>query len=156
MEWLNTSLEVNSTFPAVIWDRLVESVSSQSAVFGKVLFDRVVLPLGQLLLQYTEQAVQYTLNGEYEAVSEVTRSSVLQTLSWLDLTSFQVKLLREFSVIFLGNSILVLIAWKVYGQRIRDKFMDGQQGARGRNKLEELRNSLSELKLPQEMDFKFK
>jgi hypothetical protein len=77
------------------------------------------------------------------------------TLSWLDLTSFQVKLLREFSVIFLGNSLLVVLAWRVYGARIREKFME--VGGRGdRNKLEELRTSLSELKLPQEMDFKFK
>ena len=39
----------------------------------------------------------------------------------------KVKLLREFSVIFLGNSLLVLLAWRVYGQRIRNKFMSGRQ-----------------------------
>ena len=58
-----------------------------------------------------------------QAVQEVTRTSVYQTLSWLDLTSFQLKLLREFGLIFLGNSFLVLLAWKIYGQRIRQKFM---------------------------------
>ena len=35
----------------------------------------------------------------------------------------KVKLLREFFVIFLGNSLLVLVAWKIYGARIRTKFM---------------------------------
>ena len=35
----------------------------------------------------------------------------------------KVKLLREFFVIFLGNSLLVLVAWKIYGARIRNKFM---------------------------------
>jgi len=91
-----------------------------------------------------------------KAVQEVTRTSLAQTLSWLDLTTFQVKLLREFGVIFLGNSLLVLLAWRVYGQRIRTKFMtSGRQGSSRKN-IEELRTSLSELKLPQEMDFKFK
>ena len=33
------------------------------------------------------------------------------------------KLLREFFVIFLGNSLLVLVAWRIYGARIRNKFM---------------------------------
>ena len=82
--------------------------------------------------------VQYTLNGDYEAVQDATRTTFTNTLSWLDLTSFQVdilhqilklsprtkvKLLREFFVIFLGNSLLVLVAWKIYGARIRTKFM---------------------------------
>ena len=35
------------------------------------------------------------------------------------------KLLREFFVIFLGNSLLVLVAWGIYGARIRNKFMTG-------------------------------
>ena len=36
---------------------------------------------------------------------------------------WKVKLLREFFVIFLGNSLLVLVAWRIYGARIRNKFM---------------------------------
>ena len=42
----------------------------------------------------------------------------------------KIKLLREFSLIFLGNSILVLLAWKVYGERIRNKFLSGRQVSR--------------------------
>ena len=96
--------------------------------------------MGQLLLHHTEKAVQYTLNGDYEAVQDATRTTFTNTLSWLDLTTFQVcrkssmdflddvsiekvKLLREFFVIFLGNSLLVLVAWRIYGARIRNKFM---------------------------------
>jgi len=155
MEWIN-SVEFNSTLPVLVWDNLVDKFQEQSQVWGKVFFERVVLPVGQSLLYHTELAVQYTLNGDYEAVQEVTRTSLAQTLSWLDLTTFQVKLLREFSVIFLGNSLLVLLAWRVYGQRIRNKFMSsGRQGSSRKN-IEALRTSLSELKLPQEMDFKFK
>jgi len=50
---------------------------------------------------------------------------------------------------------LVLLAWRVYGQRIRNKFMSGRQGSTKKS-IEELRTSLSELKLPSEMDFKYK
>jgi len=152
MEW--NLLDWNATIPEV-WDTVVEKVNEQSGALGKAIFDKIVLPLGQYLLHNVERAVQYTLNGEYEVVQEVTRTSLNQTLSWLDLTNFQVKLLREFSVIFLGNSLLVLLAWRVYGQRIRNKFMSGRQGSTKKS-IEELRTSLSELKLPSEMDFKYK
>lgn len=107
MEWIN-SVEFNSTLPGEVWEKLVDKFQEQSAVWGKVFFDKVVLPVGQSLLYHTELAVQYTLNGDYEvncflittiillssnmqqAVQEVTRTSLAQTLSWLDLTTFQV------------------------------------------------------------------
>ena len=54
------------------------------------VFDRVVIPVGQILLHHTEKAVQYTLNGDYEAVQDATRTTFTNTLSWLDLTTFQV------------------------------------------------------------------
>ena len=79
-----------------IWDCVVDKVNEQSGAVGKFLFGNIVLPVGQSLLYHVELAVQYSLNGEYEVVQEVTRTSLNQTLSWLDLTKFQVKLLREF------------------------------------------------------------
>lgn len=151
MEW--GSLDWNSTTEA--FEALVEKCSEQSGLLSKFLFDNCLLPAGQYLLSNAERAVQYTLNGEYEAVQEVTLTSLNQTLSWLDFSDFQIKLLREFSLIFLGNSILVLLAWKVYGERIRNKFLSGRQESTRKN-IEELRTSLSELKLPPEMDFKYK
>jgi len=154
MEWSLLDWNLNTTVPEV-WDTVVDKVNEQSGILGKFLFDKIVLPVGQSLLYHVEVAVQYTLNGEYETVQEVTRTSLNQTLSWLDLTNFQVKLLREFSVIFFGNSLLVLLAWRVYGERIRNKFMSGRQG-NTKKSIEELRTSLSELKLPTEMDFKYK
>ena len=50
----------------------------------------MVIPVGQILLHHTEKAVQYTLNGDYEAVQDATRTTFTNTLSWLDLTTFQV------------------------------------------------------------------
>ena len=41
------------------------------------------------------QVVQYTLNGDYEAVQDATRTTFTNTLSWLDLTSFQVDILYQ-------------------------------------------------------------
>ena len=65
MEWIN-SVEFNSTLPGEVWEKLVDKFQEQSAVWGKVFFDKVVLPVGQSLLYHTELAVQYTLNGDYE------------------------------------------------------------------------------------------
>ena len=59
----------------------------------------------------------------------------------------------QLSFILLGNLILVLIAWKIYGSRIAAKF-GTTRGSRLR--IEELRMSMSELQLPKEHDFKFK
>ena len=53
----------------------------------------MVIPVGQILLHQTEKAVQYTLNGDYEAVQDATRTTFTNTLSWLDLTTFQVGIL---------------------------------------------------------------
>ena len=65
----------------------------------------------------------------------------------------QLFLFFQLSFILLGNLILVLIAWKIYGSRIAAKF----GVARGsRLRIEELRMSMSELQLPKEHDFKFK
>lgn len=148
MDWLQRSVGLNSSLPAA-WESLVAAVTDQSQAWSKVLVERVVVPLGSCLLHQTERLVQYTLNGEYEAVQDATRSTLATALSWLDLTTFQVKLLREFFVIFLGNSLLVLLAWRIYGARIRAR-------SGGRKNIQELRTSVSELKLPREMDFKCK
>ena len=54
-----------------------------------------MVPLGSCLLHQTERLVQYTLNGEYEAVQDATRSTLATALSWLDLTTFQVRQCRD-------------------------------------------------------------
>ena len=63
MDW--KLLDWNSTLPE-IWDLVVDKVNEQTGAFGKLLFDNIVLPLGQTLLYHVELAVQYSLNGEYE------------------------------------------------------------------------------------------
>ena len=64
------------------------------------------------------------LSGEWNKIR--TKSIMLRT-KLLKHLCLKVKLLREFSVIFLGNSLLVLLAWKVYGERIRNKFMTARK-----------------------------
>lgn len=81
-------------------------------------------------------------------------SQILDLVYTLNFTDFQLKLLREFSLILLGNSFLVLLAWKIYGPRISAKFGLTSRGSR--RAIEELRLSMSELQLPKEHDFKFK
>ena len=70
------------------------------------------------------------MKHKVEALSNISKeiiknnNNVVKSLKHLCL---KVKLLREFSVIFFGNSLLVLLAWKVYGERIRNKFMSGKK-----------------------------
>ena len=66
MEWVH--IDWNSTFPEIL-DGLLDKCSEQSGQLSKFLFDNCVLPVGQYLLTSAEQAVQYTLNGEYEVIN---------------------------------------------------------------------------------------
>jgi hypothetical protein len=112
---------------------------------NSTLSGHIVLILDQVYAgQFSE-----TLNVVLEKLSE----GFWICVEWLEVTDFQLRLLRELSFILLGNFILVLIAWKIYGARIAAKFGT----ARGsRHRIEELRTSMSELQLPKEHDFKFK
>jgi len=144
MEWLEANLHFNSS-----------AAKEGLVLFGERVYsgflDNIAIPLGTCLLRNAESAVKYSLNGDYQRFEEATTESVHSALSFLQLSQFQTKLIWEFFVIILGNSFFVLIAWRWYGERIRSKFM-----INGRRNMEDMRISHSELKLPREMDFKFK
>jgi len=144
MEWL---------FSTVGWNKTVaiEVVSSFTSLASDSAYSWLNVALSSFLFS-TEQFIKYTFNGDYQAVQQLTVDKVNSTLQWLDFTPFQVKLLREFSLILAGNTLFVIIAWKIYGERIKNKFIKTQS----RTSVEELRTSISEFKLPKEMDFKFK
>jgi hypothetical protein len=144
MEWITSSLAWNTTVAS-------ETFSSLATAANESVHSCLNFALDSALFS-TEQLIKYTVNGDYPELQQLTAEKVNTVLDWLDLSPFQVKLLREFSLILLGNSLLVLLAWKIYGNRIKNKFMNSQT----RKSVEELRTSFSELKLPQEMDFKFK
>ena len=92
-------------------------------------------------------------SGKFIEAVELLQTTLTDFVDWINFTEFQLKLLREFSLILLGNLILVFIAWKIYGPRISAKFGDPRGSRRN---IEELRLSVSELQLPTEHDFKFK
>ena len=81
-------------------------------------------------------------------------NSIYDFLIKIEFTDFQFRLLREFSLILLGNLVLVIIAWSIYGPRIAAKFGVSHRGSR--KTIEELRLSMSELQLPKEHDYKYK
>lgn len=95
-----------------------------------------------------------TSSGNFSQAASIFSSGFDRVNKFIELTDFQAKLLREFSLILLGNSLLVLLAWKIYGPRISAKF--GFQRGGSRRAIEELRLSMSEFQLPKEHDFKFK
>jgi hypothetical protein len=80
-------------------------------------------------------------------------NSPLSLLDYLELPlfdlldEFQWKLFKILLVIVSTNIALILFFWHVYGTKIVDKFM---QPSSSDLFLEELKNSISELKLPKE------
>ena len=56
----------NSTLLPDVWDSLVDRVWEETEGLSRLVFDKIILPAGQALLNSAESAVQYTLNGEYE------------------------------------------------------------------------------------------
>lgn len=137
MEWLCTAVGWNHTAATETFSTFINLASDSASSWLSVA-------LNTALFQ-TEQFIEYSLNGDYKAIQELTLERVNSTLAWLDFTPFQFKLLREFSLIFAGNTILVLIAWKVYGDRIKKKFLKPTKTFK-----DEVRNSYLDLKLPQE------
>jgi len=151
MEWFFTALGgLNATTVREGVELSFESFSDLCVCVYRHVLDQAVLPAARVFLRGAESAVKYTLNGEYARYEEVTTQSFYSTLSWLQLSTFQQKLVGEFSVIIIGNCLLVILAWRWYGGRIRTHFMLSDEGQR----LED-RVSCSSLQLPREKDFKF-
>ena len=63
----------NSTSLPHIWDSLVDRVWEETESLTRVVFDNIIQPAGEVLLNKAELAVQYTLNGEYEVKNVVCR-----------------------------------------------------------------------------------
>jgi len=151
MEWLFNSVDgLNTT---AIREGLALGVHSLSGLFVgafRSLVDQAVIPAAKALFRSAESAVKYSLNGDYDRYEEVTAQSYNSALSWLQFSPFQIKLIGEFTVIIIGNSLLVILAWRWYGDRIRTHFMLVDEQRRQENRI-----SCSSLKLPKEKDFKF-
>lgn len=150
MEWFFALGGLNATTVREGVELCFGSLSDLCACLYRHVLDQAVLPAAKVFLRGAESAVKYTLNGDYARYEEVTTQSFYSTLSWLQLSAFQLKLVGEFSVIIVGNCLLVLLAWRWYGGRIRTHFMLCDE----RQRLED-RVSCSSLKLPREKDFKF-
>ena len=105
------------------------------------------------VLQYCNVIYDFLRDIDFQPLVEFFHFAYDFALS-LQFTDFQFRLVREFSLIFLGNLLLVIIAWSIYGPRIAAKF--GVSNRASRKTIEELRLSMSELQLPKEHDYKYK
>jgi len=65
----------------------------------------------------------------------------------LFLDSFQLKLAKILLFIVVTNFILIFFFWRSYGKKITDKFLQPSDSSK---LIEELKNSINELKLPKE------
>ena len=65
MEWIVLG-DWNTTSLPLVWNSVVDRVWEETEGLSRLVFDKIILPAGQALLNSAESAVQYTLNGEYE------------------------------------------------------------------------------------------
>lgn len=104
----------------------------------------------------TETIGNEIYSGQFSSVIDILTFECDRAIAWFNFSDFQYRLLREFSLIFAGNIILVLGAWKIYGPRISARFLARSTSGGSHKRIEELRTSMSELQLPKELDFKYK
>ena len=102
----------------------------------------------------TKAIVNEVYSGHFSSAIDVIKFEIDKLLLLFNFSDFQYRLLREFSLILVGNIFLVLLAWRLYGPRISARFLGRSGGSHKR--IEELRSSMSELQLPKELDFKYK
>jgi len=105
------------------------------------------------VVEVSQSATNQVLAGNYSHALELIREHSEAVVNWFNFSEFQLKLIREFSLILLGNLVLLLIAWRIYGSRISSRFLRSRGG---RRVIEELRESVSELELPEDYNFKYK
>ena len=56
-------------------------------------------------------------------------------------------MIREFSLILLGNCLLVGVAWKIYGPRIEKKFLRADEKSKGKEQQKKDGTGLRNLKI---------
>jgi len=110
--------------------------------------------VAQAAVEVSQSATKQVLAGNFSHAIDLIREHSETLIDWFHFSEFQQKLLREFSFILLGNLILLLLAWRVYGGRISARFLRSRDG--GRRVIEDLRKSVSELQLPEDYNFKYK
>jgi hypothetical protein len=156
MEWLPDILKYNNIYMSESLLALIDSLAETTYGVYTKFVDLALVPLAAFLLGVIESWLKYFVEeGELQKYEEATAQSYHSALSWLQLSKFQSKLIWEFFIIIFGNCFLLILAWWVYGERIKIQFMQSGSDRRQRN-FEQIRDGYSDLKLPKEMDFKFK
>lgn len=77
---------------------------------------------------------------------KVLREPDQLTVGALEFDDFQLKLLKIFFAFLILNLFLIFVAWKYYGRDIHERFIKPTSN----REIEELRASVSKLKLPKE------
>uniref|UniRef100_A0A2H1WKJ0 SFRICE_029144 n=1 Tax=Spodoptera frugiperda TaxID=7108 RepID=A0A2H1WKJ0_SPOFR len=122
-----------------------------NAVFNSTLYEALYLQIGDTLSfardffdscltsipieSFPKSIVNFTELSFYDELAEV-----------LYFNEFQFLLLKTFFLILLFTLLLIFISWRVYGKRISERFMKPATSAT----IEQLKESVSKLKLPKE------
>ena len=148
-EFLNSTYEMSN--------KAYDSMASQVDISHHVAhFSNITTDILEVARNATKTIGINVFAGDFNSVLSVLKFELDRAMNWFSFSDFQYRLLREFTLILAGNIFLVLVAWKVYGPRISNRFLARSTSGGSHKRIAELRTSMSELQLPNELDFKFK
>merc|ERR1712142_432633 len=134
------------------WSTLVSWSPLEALTFTKVQLEERLLDIHQFSAGVCQTTVNLSLTvfeqlsvGNFSQALELISDQSSEVVDWFELSEFQHKLIREFSLILVGNLALLCIAWRIYGRRISSRFLESPGDGDGRRVIQELRVSMSEL-----------
>lgn len=122
-----------------------------NAVFNSTLYEALYLQIGDTLSfarDFFDSCVSsLTIESIPKSIVNFTELSFYDELAEVFyFNEFQFLLLKTFFLILLITLLLIFISWRVYGNRISERFMKPATSAT----IEQLKESVSKLKLPKE------
>lgn len=117
-----------------------------SSFFSDYFLNSSIIDVLQLYWTSINVYLSETVTALRETKSETIVSAFEQLPSSLYFDDFQWALLKIFSTFLAINLLLIVLVWKIYGTRICDRFMKLST----LKEIEELKASVSKLKLPKE------
>lgn len=123
----------------------------ENTIFNSSLYDALYLQVGDTLAfakDFLNSCVSSlpieTIPRSFVGLSELSYYEQLSEIFYFN--ELQILLLKTFLLILLFTILLILLYWRIYGKKISDRFLKPATSAT----IEQLKESVSKLKLPKE------